>query len=176
MRLRGHLPPIWWCRRINSSCDVVRVIHERYGGQAAVELIVRYASRSCCGRVDELILVALLAPDGGAPLATRGLCEGGGSGVHTRPKLEIEVVGLLARKGELASAPGTTSTRPLGGRTKTPEFDVPSKSRTSRFRSVKKIPTSLVYAETKMSTHKHFEACIEIHSLSPIVYTCIPGI
>ena len=90
------------------------------------------------------------------------------SGVDTRPNFEVGALDLLARKRELASAPETTSTRPLGGRTETPEFGVPSKSRTSRFRAVKKIPTSLVHTETKMSTHKHFEAGIELHSLSII--------
>ena len=55
---------------------------------------------------------------------TRAMC-GWGSGVHTRPKLEIGVVELLARKGELCSAPGSTNTRPLGGQTETPGFGVP---------------------------------------------------
>ena len=48
-----------------------------------------------------------------------------GSGVHTRPKFEIGVVELLARKRDLSSAPRTTSTTPLGGQTETPEFGVP---------------------------------------------------
>ena len=52
-------------------------------------------------------------------------------------KFEIGIVELLARKKELATAPGTTNTRPLGGRCEVPEFGVPSKSRTSRFRAVK---------------------------------------
>ena len=90
--------------------------------------------------------------------------------MHTRSKFEIGVVDLLARKGELASALGTTSTKPLGGRIDTPEFGVPSKSRTSRFWAVKNIPASLVHTETKMSTHKPFEAGIELHLLSIIGY------
>ena len=108
--------------------------------------------------------------DGGAPLATRGLCASRGVWCSYRPKFEIGIVDLLARKKELATAPGTTNTRPLGGRTEIPEFGVPSKSRTSRFRAVKNMPASLVHTETKMNTHKHFEAGIELHSLSIVRY------
>ena len=75
-------------------------------------------------------------PDVGAPLATRVLCAGRGVWCSYRPKFEIGVVELLARKRKLAIAPGTTGTRPLGGRTEMPEFGDPSKSRTSRFRAV----------------------------------------
>ena len=53
---------------------------------------------------------------------------------------------------------------------RTPEFGVPSKYRTSRFRAVKTLPTSLVHTEIKMSTHKYFEAGIGLHSLSIIGY------
>ena len=108
--------------------------------------------------------------DGGAPLATRGLCATRGVWRSYQTKFEIGIVELLARKKELATAPGTTNTRPLGGRTEIPEFDVPSKSRTSRFRAVKNMPASLVHTETKMNTHKYFEAGIELHSLSIIRY------
>ena len=108
--------------------------------------------------------------DGGAPLATRGLCATRGVWRSYQTKFEIGIVELLARKKELATAPGTTNTRPLGGRTEIPEFGVPSKSRTSRFRAVKNMPASLVHTETKMNTHKHFEAGIELHSLSIIRY------
>ena len=76
------------------------------------------------------------APDVGAPLATRVLCAGRGVWCSYRPKSEIGVVELLARKRKLAIAPGTTGTRPLGGRTEMLEFGDPSKSRTSRFRAV----------------------------------------
>ena len=75
-------------------------------------------------------------PDVGAPLATRVLCAGRGVWCSYRPKFEIGVVELLARKRKLAIAPGTTGTRPLGGRIEMPEFGDPSKSRTSRFRAV----------------------------------------
>ena len=75
-------------------------------------------------------------PDVGAPLATRVLCAGRGVWCSYRPKFEIGVVELLARKRKLAIAPGTTGTRPLGGRTEMLEFGDPSKSRTSRFRAV----------------------------------------
>ena len=112
---------------------------------------------SICGRTGRL----RRRPDGGVPLATR---------VHTRPKFEIGVVDLLAQKRELVSAPGTTSTRLLSGRTETAEFGVPSESRASRFRAVKKKTASLVHTEMKMSTHKHFEAGIELRSLGIIGY------
>ena len=74
--------------------------------------------------------------DGGAPLATRGLCATRGVWRSYQTKFEIGIVELLARKKELATAPGTTNTRLLGGRTEIPEFGVPSKSQTSRFRAV----------------------------------------
>ena len=74
--------------------------------------------------------------DGGAPLATRGLCASRGVWCSYRPKFEIGVVELPARKRKLAIALGTTGTRPLGGRTEMLEFGDPSKSRTSRFRAV----------------------------------------
>ena len=86
-------------------------------------------SRSC----EKIMLFCL---DGGAPLATRGLCASRGVWCSYRPKFEIGVVELLARKRKLAIAPGTTGTRPLGGRTEMLEFGDPSKSRTSRFRAV----------------------------------------
>ena len=84
----------------------------------------------------ELVPVYRHRPDVGAPLATRVLCAGRGVWCSYRPKFEIGVVELLARKRKLAIAPGTTGTRPLGGRTEMPEFGDPSKSRTSRFRAV----------------------------------------
>ena len=63
--------------------------------------------------------------DGGAPLATRGLCAARGVWRLYQTKFEIRdrdrgtlPVELLARKKELATtAPVTTNTRPLGGRT-----------------------------------------------------------
>ena len=110
-------------------------------------------------------------PSTAALLSRRaGYVRVGGGWCSYRPKFEIGIVDLLARKKELATAPGTTNTRPLGGRTEIPEFGVPSKSRTSRFRAVKNMPASLVHTETKMNTHKHFEAGIELHSLSIVRY------
>ena len=135
--------------------------------QRSAAPVVATRLRSLCASSDASPKAPL---DGGAPLATRGLCASRGVWCSYRPKFEIGIVDLLARKKELATAPGTTNTRPLGGRTEIPEFGVPSKSRTSRFRAVKNMPASLVHTETKMNTHKHFEAGIELHSLSIVRY------
>ena len=109
-------------------------------------------------------------PDVGAPLATRVLCAGRGVWCSYRPKFEIGVVELLARKGNSLSHRGLRARGRLVGEPRCPSSAIPRNLEQADLgRSTPPLAT-LVYTETKMSTHKHSEAGNELRSLSMIRY------
>ena len=87
-----------------------------------------------------------------------------------RPKFEIGVVELLARKGNSPSHRGLRARGRLVGEPRCPSSAIPRNLEQADLgRSTPPLAT-LVYTETKMSTHKHSEAGNELRSLSMIRY------
>ena len=110
------------------------------------------------------------ALDGGAPLATRGLCATRGVWRSYQTKFEIGIVNCsLGKRSSLPHRELRTRGR-LVGEPRYPSSASPRNLEQADLRRSKNMPASLVHTETKMNTHKHFEAGIELHSLSIIRY------